>query len=57
MMWGPWEYAHRFMNANRAGYLALMARARAVAVLCGLLAGFLVFVWAREASASVRRRS
>jgi hypothetical protein len=49
MMWGPWEYAHRFMNANRASYLTLMTRARVVAVLCGLLAGFLVFSWARAA--------
>ena len=28
-LWGPWEYGHRFMNANRERYLALMARARA----------------------------
>ncbi|HVH05157.1 MAG TPA: phospholipid carrier-dependent glycosyltransferase [Myxococcota bacterium] len=48
MAWGPWDYAHRFMNANRDRYLALMARARVAAVLCGLAAGALVFAWARE---------
>jgi 4-amino-4-deoxy-L-arabinose transferase-like glycosyltransferase len=48
MAWGPWEYGHRFMNANRDRYLALMFRARCVAVLVGLLAGGLVLAWARE---------
>lgn len=49
MLWGPWEYGHRFMNANRAKYLALIFRARWVAVGLGLLAGLVVFRWARDA--------
>jgi hypothetical protein len=46
--WGPWEYGHRFMNANRERYLALMARARWAAIALGLLAAAVVFRWARE---------
>jgi hypothetical protein len=49
LLWGPWEYAHRFMHANRSAYLALMARARGVAIAAGLLAGCVVFAWARSA--------
>lgn len=49
LAWGPWEYGHRFMNANRERYLALMARARMAAVALGLLAGAVVFSWARGA--------
>jgi 4-amino-4-deoxy-L-arabinose transferase-like glycosyltransferase len=48
MQWGPWEYGHRFMNANRDRYLDLMFRARHVSVLMALLAGWVVFRWARE---------
>ena len=49
LLWGPWEYGHRFLNANREDYLALMFRARCVAVALGLLAGVVVFRWARDA--------
>jgi hypothetical protein len=49
MQWGPWEYGHRFLEANRAQYLTLMFRARWVAIALGLLAGLVVFLWARDA--------
>lgn len=49
LLWGPWEYGHRFMNANHERYLSLMFRARWVSVAFGLLAGLLVFRWARDA--------
>jgi hypothetical protein len=49
LAWGPWEHGHRFMNANRDHYLALMFRARWAAIAFGLLAGFIVFRWARDA--------
>lgn len=49
LVWGPWEYGHRFMNANRERYLALVFRARLAAVAFGLLAAGVVFRWAREA--------
>ncbi len=45
--WGPWQYGERFMNANRAQYLALMVRARWAAIAFGLLAALVVFGWAR----------
>ena len=48
LLWGPWEHGHRFMNANRNQYLALMFRARWAAIGFGLLAGFVVFRWARD---------
>ena len=48
MQWGPWEYGHRFQGANRAQYLTLMFRARWVAIGLGLLAGLVVFAWARD---------
>jgi hypothetical protein len=46
--WGPWQYGRRFMQANRADYFEIFARARAVVTLLGLLAALLVFRWARE---------
>lgn len=46
--WGPWEYGHRFMNANRERYLGLMTRARWAAIALGLVAGAVVFRWARD---------
>ncbi len=49
LLWGPWEYGHRFMRANREGYLGFVFRARCVAVVLGLLAGAVVFAWARDA--------
>ena len=48
LLWGPWEYGHRFMNANRDQYLALIFRARWAAIAFGVLAGFVVFRWARD---------
>lgn len=47
LLWGPWEHGHRFMNANRDQYLALISRARFAAIAFGLLAGMIVFAWAR----------
>lgn len=47
MLWGPWEYGHRFMNANREQYLALMSRARFAAIAFGALAASVVFAWSR----------
>lgn len=48
MGWGPWEYAHRFMNANHERYLSLMLRPRLVPIALGLFAALTVLLWARE---------
>jgi len=48
LVWGPWEYGQRFMNANRERYLALMWRPRCIAVAFALFAAGVVFRWARE---------
>ena len=48
LAWGPWEYGHRFMNANRESFLGLIFRARVMAIVLGLATGFVIFTWMRQ---------
>lgn len=46
--WGPWSYGTVFQEHNPDGYLRYYTLARSVTVLFGLLAGALLFLWARS---------
>jgi 4-amino-4-deoxy-L-arabinose transferase-like glycosyltransferase len=46
--WAPWEHGRRFLEANRGRYLRLFLLARLAVIAAGLLAGLLLYRWARE---------
>ncbi len=45
--WYPWEFATRFMEANRAGFDRIFLFGRLPVVALGMLLAWLVFAWAR----------
>jgi 4-amino-4-deoxy-L-arabinose transferase-like glycosyltransferase len=46
--WGPWQYGHRFMQANAGRYFAIFTGARAVVIAAALVCAALVFAWTRQ---------